>query len=265
MMNREHMDRIRRILACALRCPGYRRKYAGLNLSAKNFTQLPLLTPRELVERPFDFLAIPYSRVNYIFCSSGSTGKPKILMLSKEDFEREVEYCARFSLLEGVGAGDRVAVIFPMRMWGVGHVVMHAHAKLGASVFPIDTSGSISDHELKEFLSEIVNIAKSFANVNMRVITCDCQIYDDYTIENGNIEKIMNIKIKGGGGTSHIPVFEYVSKNYPNARILICFTDGYTEVPEKNPLNNNTKILWVIPKNEGTDRYVKHGEVIWVN
>jgi len=154
MMAKGLTERIHEVLAHALRCPGYKRKYNGLDVSAKKFTELPFLTSRELAERPFDFLSVPYNEVSYIFCSSGTTGRPKIIMLSEEDFEREATYCARFSRLEGVKSCDRVAVLFPMRMWSVGHVVMRAHAKLGASVFPMDTYGSM---ETKRELLRLVS------------------------------------------------------------------------------------------------------------
>jgi len=97
--------------------------------------------------------------------------------------------------------------------------------KIGIAV---DTSGSISKIELTEFLSEIVSIVKSYENVNMRLVTHDYVIHDDLTVDNGNIEKIMNLNPKGGGGTEHLCVFEHAKKN--NYKVLICFTDGYSNL-----------------------------------
>jgi predicted metal-dependent peptidase len=118
----------------------------------------------------------------------------------------------------------------------------------------IDTSGSVSDKEIKKYLSELIKISKMFNNIRVTIIICDCNIQGTYEINNGNIDKIMNIKIKGGGGTSHIPVYEWIKKNKPNTRLLIAFTDGYTNYPDKEEI----KTIWVLNKY----KKMKWGEVI---
>lgn len=123
----------------------------------------------------------------------------------------------------------------------------------------IDTSGSIGQEELNEFLSEIVGISRSFIHLNMFIIVCDCEIYGVYDIKNGNMGKIMAIKIKGGGGTSHYPVFKYLEKEKPNTRLLVAFTDGFTEVPNHSNINT----LWIISKHgEISNEVKKFGEAI---
>jgi predicted metal-dependent peptidase len=97
----------------------------------------------------------------------------------------------------------------------------------------IDTSGSIGQKELTDFLSEIVGMAKGFKDkINMILLTHDTQVCNDYKIENGNIAKIMKLKIKGGGGTSHGPIFDYIKKKYSKTKLAICFTDGYSDFDE---------------------------------
>ena len=96
----------------------------------------------------------------------------------------------------------------------------------------IDTSGSISNEDLGDIITEIIEIARSFSSVKMRLITHDAEVHDDYEIRNGNIAKIKKLKIHGGGGTSHIPLYEYIRKKYPKTKLLISFTDGYSEFPE---------------------------------
>jgi predicted metal-dependent peptidase len=98
-------------------------------------------------------------------------------------------------------------------------------------VISIDTSGSIGQKELTDFVSEIVGMARAFQSaINMRLITHDSEVQDDYDIRNGNIAKIKQIKIKGGGGTSHEPVFEYVKEKMRGCKVLIAFTDGYSDL-----------------------------------
>lgn len=127
-------------------------------------------------------------------------------------------------------------------------------------VVAIDTSGSISQDELGMFLGEMIGIAKSFPQVSMRIIDCDSAIQSDRVVKNGNITKIREMTIKGRGGTSHVPVYEYVKSKYPNTKILINFTDGYTDFPERHNWKWDT--LWVLTKDGCDENDIPFGEVI---
>ena len=126
-------------------------------------------------------------------------------------------------------------------------------------VVSLDTSGSIQKEELTEFMSEINGIAKSFNNLSMKLIVCDSEIKDIYTIGNGDNEKINELVIKGGGGTSHKPVYDYVTTHLPNTKLLVNFTDGYTDFDE---LDESVNTLWVICKNGVDTNKIPFGEVI---
>lgn len=126
-------------------------------------------------------------------------------------------------------------------------------------VVSLDTSGSIQSQELTEFMTEINGIAKSFNNLNMKLVVCDSEIKDIYHIGNGDSEVISKLRIKGGGGTSHKPVYDYVRDEIPNAKLLVNFTDGYTDF---NELDNTINTLWVICKNGVDESRIPFGEVI---
>ena len=122
----------------------------------------------------------------------------------------------------------------------------------------IDTSGSIGKEELNDFLSEIIGIAKGFQNrVSIRVLTHDVDVHTDYLAENGNLEKIKNIKIKGGGGTSHKPILDYIEKEIPNCKVAVFFTDGYSDLDEIDLSKYGFDKIFVIDKG-GTDEQVKN-------
>jgi len=122
----------------------------------------------------------------------------------------------------------------------------------------VDTSGSISKDELGEFLGEITGIARTFNNIKIRLIVCDCEIKEVYEFGMNDSEDIANIKISGGGGTSHIPVYDYIEKHFPNTKILVNFTDGYTDFPDYEKV----KTIWVITKGGCDDDKIPFGEVI---
>ena len=124
----------------------------------------------------------------------------------------------------------------------------------------IDTSGSISPPELEEFLGEIVGIVNSFKSVNLSVIVCDCAIQGVYDIKHASKKDVIDkIKLEGGGGTSHIPVFDWLKENKPQAKLLIAFTDGYTDFPDDPHINT----LWVLAGScRASKKHFPFGKVI---
>jgi predicted metal-dependent peptidase len=107
---------------------------------------------------------------------------------------------------------------------------MKQHMLLG-----VDTSGSVSDSELQEFMSEINHIYK--AGVDVTIIQCDTSIRSIESY-NGKFE----LNVLGRGGTEFDPVLEYYNENQKKYTSLVYFTDGecYTRVKPKG------HVLWVL-------------------
>ena len=97
----------------------------------------------------------------------------------------------------------------------------------------VDTSGSVSNDELKEFMSELVHMHKTGHKIT--VVQCDTQIN---SVEEFNPRK--DWEVKGRGGTSFQPVIDhYNEKGYYTS--LIYLTDGEAYSPDDCPKNT----LWV--------------------
>ena len=114
-------------------------------------------------------------------------------------------------------------------------------------VVAIDTSGSCIE-VVPRFFSEFIALLKTFGDFEIDLIQCDATVGDvqHYTSENFDINAIKrNLKVVGGGGTSHIPVFEYIRKHISDPNCLICLTDGETDFPKYVP---NYPVMWAIPK-----------------
>jgi predicted metal-dependent peptidase len=123
----------------------------------------------------------------------------------------------------------------------------------------VDLSGSIGQEEYSDFISELVGIAKAYSDrISIRVFSHDMECYDCGLIENGNTEKIMNMKLKGGGGTSFIQPLKYLKENNILPKCLLWFTDGYGDKVEKQEF----PLLWIISKNGSDDLIKNSGEVI---
>lgn len=97
---------------------------------------------------------------------------------------------------------------------GVGHIVL-----------AIDTSGSVSNDELAQFLGEMNSISEEMQPELITVIHCDAAIQKVQEFERGELIDGSNIKFKGRGGTAVQPVFKYVEKNIEKLDRLIYFTD----------------------------------------
>jgi predicted metal-dependent peptidase len=99
----------------------------------------------------------------------------------------------------------------------------------------IDTSGSVSDDELKEFMSEIYHIYK--CGVDITIVQCDTRIRSIEPYK-GKFE----MAVQGRGGTEFDPVLEYFNENQKKYTSLVYFTDGecWTHVKPKG------NVLWVI-------------------
>jgi len=121
----------------------------------------------------------------------------------------------------------------------------------------IDLSGSIGKDELTEFMSEVIGMARAYQNtISMRLLTHDIEVHNDYEITNGNVAKIKKLKLKGGGGTSHIPIFKYIDENVKDCKAVVFFTDGWSDLEGIDFSKHKWKKIFVINKN-GSDDCVK--------
>lgn len=124
-------------------------------------------------------------------------------------------------------------------------------------VIGIDVSGSIGKEELTDFLSEIIGMARAYQDrITMRLITHECEVVDNWVIENGNIERIKELDIKGGGGTEHKSLFNYIKEKERDCKCAIFLTDGYSDIDEINFEEYAFDKLFVISKG-GHDRQLK--------
>jgi predicted metal-dependent peptidase len=97
----------------------------------------------------------------------------------------------------------------------------------------VDTSGSVCNEELQEFMSELTHMHKTGHKIT--VAQCDTQIN---SIEDFNPKK--DWEIKGRGGTYFQPVIDHYNK-HGRYTALIYLTDGEASAPDNCPNNS----LWV--------------------
>ena len=110
-------------------------------------------------------------------------------------------------------------------------------------VIAIDTSGSISDAELNEFIGEI-DALKSQVRAQVTLLACDVALHPACPWIFGATEAIQKPeKWAGGGGTRFTPVFSWVENQGHIPDVLIYFTDAMGEFPEREPM---CPVLWLV-------------------
>ncbi len=148
------------------------------------------------------------------------------------------------------------------RSWGVGAYLPSTLKESIKIVASIDTSGSIGQDELTDFLSELCSIGTSFENIEIDIIVCDAEVHETYTMTKDNVDEIMNLKFSGGGGTSHQPVIDHIEKEIPDCRVAVHFTDGYSDINEIKHEELDFDNLWVLSKNGVSVKDIEWGDVI---
>jgi len=120
-------------------------------------------------------------------------------------------------------------------------------------VIGIDSSGSISDNEYSEFISEVYNLLNDIKNVKGYVIVWEAEVKKIVEIKNGwNNEILKELrKRKGYGGTIIENFFKKANELVRNKKKTYCivFTDGYTEDVRKEWVRDFKKTIFVISKN----------------
>ncbi|MEK9133613.1 MAG: VWA-like domain-containing protein, partial [Pseudomonadota bacterium] len=111
----------------------------------------------------------------------------------------------------------------------------------------LDTSGSISDDAMQEFLSE-VNAIKGQVGARITLHACDEKLapegpwifdpWEDVTLPG---------KLPGGGGTRFTPVFEWAEWQDRAPDLLVYFTDAKGEFPKSEP---SYPVLWLVKGKE---------------
>lgn len=122
----------------------------------------------------------------------------------------------------------------------------------------IDTSGSISDHSLRNFLSEVRGILSGYAHVEVDLYYCDVQLNGPHELNSVTDEMPNPI---GRGGTEFRPFFEAIAdENDPFGQsVAVYLTDGYGTFPDEPPPMD---LLWVVVPGGLNDEAFPFGTVV---
>lgn len=123
----------------------------------------------------------------------------------------------------------------------------------GDVVIAVDTSGSISREELKQFSSELQEIHKALQPQKLWVLDIDTKIHK--VKEYGPYDRV-ELTYYGRGGTDFDPVFKWMDENNIKADALVYLTDGYANWPKER---HDIPVLWCITNDHVTPPW---GEIL---
>lgn len=122
-------------------------------------------------------------------------------------------------------------------------------------VFAVDTSGSMSESDLKQAIGELEDIRKRFG-ARIYFMDCDAGVYASRWL----MPHEPLPALQGGGGTDFAPVFSHLIEKRIKPDYCVFFTDGYGNFGS-DP-TNHFKVLWCITNQEVEPPF---GDVVRVN
>lgn len=110
-------------------------------------------------------------------------------------------------------------------------------------VAAIDTSGSISDEELREFVTEI-DALKGQVRAKVTLLACDnrLDVHAPWEFEAWDAMQLPD-NLDGGGGTDFRPVFDWVEDEGRRPDLLVYFTDAEGPFPKVAP---HYPVIWLV-------------------
>jgi predicted metal-dependent peptidase len=118
--------------------------------------------------------------------------------------------------------------------------------ELGEVVLAVDTSGSIGQRELARFAAEVQAILEAF-DCTLTVLYHDTDVQKVQYWRSG--DGPIRLEPAGGGGTSHVCVFDWIEREGAQASCIVCLTDLYTEFPAVAPC---LPVLWAVVGDNAT-------------
>jgi predicted metal-dependent peptidase len=106
----------------------------------------------------------------------------------------------------------------------------------------VDTSGSVSDEDFMQFISETHFILKSMKPEKITFIQFDTQIQAVNEVK--SIKELEKLRFTGRGGTSVKQITEWAENNRPT--LMLVFTDGHFHHPG---IETKTDTIWLIHNN----------------
>lgn len=130
--------------------------------------------------------------------------------------------------------GDMATWRRPSRRWLQHDLYLPStySESFGSMVIAVDTSGSIDDGQLNQFMSQIVAICGTVQPERVDLLYWGSSVVRHEVYARDDLGKLASTtKVADGGGTEVACVFNYLDKHKLTPECIVVLTDGYTDYP----------------------------------
>lgn len=128
----------------------------------------------------------------------------------------------------------------PNRRFLPHHILPSAYGEaLGHVAMAIDMSGSVSDEETNQFVSDAHSVIQNVKLKKLNLVQFDTRVFAVDEVR--STAELLSLRFAGRGGTNINPVLEWAQKEKPD--VLVIFTDGYFSAPKSDP---GVPVVWLI-------------------
>ena len=163
--------------------------------------------------------------------------------LVEEIMEPKVDWRAYLSRFLSDFARSDYSFRFPNKRFIQSGVIMPGlkNETFGDIVFGVDTSGSMSEKDMNDVLSEAGGVMRELEqdgkDPTIKVLWADTEVHEQ------DVSDADEFKPTGCGGTMYKPVFDYIEENEINAKCVVYLTDGYCDDYDYDP---GLPVLWAL-------------------
>lgn len=123
----------------------------------------------------------------------------------------------------------------------------------------IDVSGSISDKDMNQFISEVKNVFTSLAPEKLTICSFNTEIVQRFDFNQNDTFKYL--KFRSGGGTSYRGICNILKQEHPAAAVI--FTDLYADAPMDEV--KGVPVIWVVNKDYDKHAQIKTGKILQID
>jgi predicted metal-dependent peptidase len=179
----------------------------------------------------------------------------------KVPWQRKVQQVVRKSTGQIVSGGFDFSLARPSKRSLIRGILRPGMIDCTPEVaFILDTSGSMGlDTQIRDALREAAGCMKVCGIDRVWVIQADYAVSE---IKRMTVNQVKSMEVKGRGGTSFIPSIEAATKLRPRPNLIVYFTDGDGEAPERPP--PGTAFIWCIVPSAWQRKPAHWGHVVVV-
>lgn len=134
-------------------------------------------------------------------------------------------------------------------------------------LFGVDTSGSMSQKDLTEAMTELKSIIDNFDSWSVTLISCDTQahVIGEYHSEDGDDWTTIDKALIGGGGTELSSMIRYAEEMEEPPSVIVIITDGFIPTEPMDDAVGDVPTFVIVTKDGNAELKLQNSTVVQMN